>query len=704
MAKKPKAVRTAFAEYATWICAFALAALLFGSTAEAQEARKWNFRAMNYVVSATLVPAEQTLQARARVDFEVREASRIAEVELHPNLKVTAVTGADGKPVPFERVESAPLRLRVTLPDAATPGQKVTLTFDYAGPLSNEENSPVKDTKLASIGEEASYLLLPARWFPLTNYPANRYTATFNINVPESMSVVGTGKASAPTQAPPNPPAPSKKGEGPARPSQVRMVYSFQTERPEAAGTFVAGNLRVVPVNAQGMSIPVYVPAAATESATGYGQSLGNILPAFSDLFGALPQPEMVIAQLPEGTLASYSAPGLLLIGKRYWDARVNFRLLARLAAGQWWGVEVQPATANDGWITDGMSRYAEAMYVQQLAGQEGFNRVIEECSVGSIAFEDAAPIAQAGRLEPFSSEYRSVVMNKGAVVLHMLRGQMGDAAFLEMLQTFYKNFAGKTARIEDFQQLAQQIADKRPKPDAQSALNLMPFFTNWVSSTGVPEFKIEYVIYRIPKGFRIVGKIKQDLETFRMPIEVKVETEGNPETKTIDVSGTESGFSIETFGRPKAGGITLDPNNQLLKSSPKLRVRALIARGEELAESGRFYDAIQEYQRALDVQKNNSLAHFRMGEAFFYQKNFQASANAFREAYGGDLDPSYKWVEVWSHIYLGKIYDLGGQRERAVNEYGKARDLADNTGGAQEEAAKFIKSPFTGDEKPAAQ
>ncbi len=55
-----------------------------------------------------------------------------------------------------------------------------------------------------------------------------------------------------------------------------------------------------------------------------------------------------------------------------------------------------------------------------------------------------------------------------------------------------------------------------------------------------------------------------------------------------------------------------------------------------------------------------------------FYQKNYQAAANAFRSALGGDLDP--KWVEVWSHIYIGKIYDLLGQRERAVNEYSLAQ------------------------------
>ena len=84
------------------------------------------------------------------------------------------------------------------------------------------------------------------------------------------------------------------------------------------------------------------------------------------------------------------------------------------------------------------------------------------------------------------------------------------------------------------------------------------------------------------------------------------------------------------------------------------------------------------------------------MGEAFFYQKNYQASANAFREALQTVPEPSEKWTEVWSHIYLGKIFDLLGQRERALNEYNKARQTNDNTGGAQDTVEAYIKKPYT--------
>jgi tetratricopeptide (TPR) repeat protein len=152
----------------------------------------------------------------------------------------------------------------------------------------------------------------------------------------------------------------------------------------------------------------------------------------------------------------------------------------------------------------------------------------------------------------------------------------------------------------------------------------------------------------------------------------------------------------VETFGRPKAGGIKIDPNNYILKSTPGLRARAAIARGEELAEVGKYYDAVQQYQKALSIQPNRSLANFRMGEAFFYQKNYQASANAFREALQTVPEPAEKWTEVWSHIYLGKIFDLLGQRERALNEYSKARQLNDPTGGAQDVVDTLVKKPYT--------
>ncbi len=658
---------------------------LVAATAPAQSPRRFPFRADHYDVQVLLHPEDQTISGLARVDFIANEVSRTVVVELHQDLKLNLIRIPGGKPLEFERDRTYPLLLTVGLPDAVAPGQPVTLEFDYTGPISSEDDSPTRGVRFASIDKTSAYLLLPARWFPLTNYPANRYTGTFKIITPDTMYVTGTGKADPPTMQPG-----IGKGAGQAS-------YVFHCYHPGPVGTFVAGALQLNPVQTEGITVSVFTPPVQASTATAYGNSLAHIILYYSDAFGPLQEnapPPFTIAQMPDGSLAGYSAPGLLLISARQWTTKANDRLISQLASQQWWGDRVLPATSSDTWLTDGLSRYAEAMYAEQSDGSAGLHRALEDFAVGALMYEDTAPISQAGRLQTFSNEYRSVVADKGALVFHMLRTEIGDDAFTALLHEFYKKYEGKNANIADFEKMAYT---KVPPPKkGEPPINLVSFFSQWVNSTGIPEFKLEFIVYRTRKGFKVVGKIHQDLDTFRMPVEIRVDTEGNPEYKKILVTGTTQAFEIDTFGRPKPYGIVIDPNNNMLKSSPRLRIRAFVARGEGFAENGQYYEAIQEYQHALDLQSSNSLAHFRMGEAMFNQKNFQSAANAFRAALGGDLDP--KWVDVWCHIYIGKIYDILGQRERAVNEYSLAQHLGDDTAGAQQEAGKYLQRPYTGD------
>ena len=661
--------------------------LLGAASARAQVPRAFPFHATSYDVEVMLHPEDQTITALAKVTIMTDQVSRTVLVELHPDLRVNSVKTSDGQALTFGRDNSSPLLLSVGLPTTATPGKQFTLTFDYAGPVSSEDDSPTRGLRFASVDKTSAYLLLPARWFPLTNFPSNRYTGTFRLIVPNTFAVTGTGKADAPSMLP---------GVGNA---QSQASYVFHCDQPGPVGSFVAGALQLTPTSAEGYQFSIYTPPYQASSASSYGGPLAQMMGYFADTFGPLGlPPNLTIAQMPDGSLDGYSAPGLLLVSARMWGAKPNTRLLSRLAAGQWWGNQVLPASQADSWVTGGMSRYAEGLYAEQSEGVAGLNKALEDFAVGALMYEDTTPIAQADHLGLYSDEYRSVVDDKGAMVFHMLRAELGDDAFTSLLRDFYRQHAGKSATIDELETLAAQKV--RPPKSGDPPVNLTSFFAQWLNSTGVPEFTLDYTVYRTPRGFQIIGKLHQDLDTFRMPVEVKVETEGNPEFKKILATGTTTQFSIETFGRPKPNGITIDPNNNLLKSSPKLRVRAIVAHGETLAQSGRFYEALQQYQKALDVQPTNSLAHFRMGEALFYQKNYQAAANAFRAALGGDADP--KWTEVWCHIYIGKVYDLLGQRERAVNEYSLAQHTNDNTAGAQQEAARYMQKPYTGENAPA--
>jgi Peptidase family M1 domain len=710
------------------------------------------FRAISYEVFASLVPESQTLTARVVVEFRAQQSSRTVECQLHPNLTIAGVRDSSGKSLAADRSGQDGLDVSISLPNVVPAGQTTKLTFDYGGVLSNEDNSPIAGVRLASIAKDGAYLLLPARWFPLTDFPANRFTGVFHIEVPQSFAVVGTGTSQAPapasSQAEPAPspvlgnrnpdggsprlarrnqdaayPAPASKAAPPLAPappspspafSGSRITYTFRVDQPEAAGTFVAGPLQLSPVQAEGLNISVYPPPNAGISASDYGNAVARIVNSFSDQFGPLPNPNLTIVQIPDGTLPGYSAPGVLLLSQRQWGQAVNTRQLANLVAGQWWGNQVMAASPSDVWLTDGLSRYSEALYVEQSAGRDGMSKALNDFAIGALMYDSTSPIGEAGRLEPFSPNYTSVVVNKGAMVFHMLREQLGDSAFSALLHDYYKQYSGKAASLADFEKLAQDHVVQAPAKPANFALgntpsssaaaadadqtappNIQAFFAQWINSTGIPEFNITYTVFRTKTGFRIDGKIKQNLDFFHMPVELQVQTEGNPEIRTVEVSGTDSSFSTEVFGRPKSGGIVLDPHNYILKSSRQLRVRAIIARGETFAEQGRYYDAIQQYQQALDQEKNNALAEFRMAEAFFYQKNYSAAANGFRDALDGNIDPSFKWVEVWGHVYLGKVYDIAGDRARAVNEYSKAQQTNDNTGGAQDEAKKYLAQPY---------
>lgn len=262
-----------------------------------------------------------------------------------------------------------------------------------------------------------------------------------------------------------------------------------------------------------------------------------------------------------------------------------------------------------------------------------------------------------------------------------MLRGIMGKEKFEAMLKTFAKGAAYRQVSTNDIRKAAETVYGG----------DLGYFFIQWIESSGAPEFRLSYTIFRTAKGFRILGKVSQDLDTFRMPVKLRIETEGNPEEKTVEVAGTSSEFSVETFGKPII--VKLDPDMQVLRYDDKIRVSVAIRKGEQFAEVSDFAEALKEYQKALEVNRNSSLGHYRVAEIFFLQNNYQAAANEFREVLNGDLEP--KWTEVWTHINLGKIFDITGQRERAVSEYNQAIRTKDNTQSAMEEAAKYVKDPY---------
>jgi len=322
-------------------------------------------------------------------------------------------------------------------------------------------------------------------------------------------------------------------------------------------------------------------------------------------------------------------------------------------------------------------------MYMEDQGGKAALRSALPDIAAGALAY-DTFPLSSVGRLSPFSPEFQSMTLEKGSMVFHMLRGQIGDKAFLDTLKGVLSQYDGQPIRSQDFIKVAE----------AQSQQQLTAFFAQWIDGTGAPRFANKYSVYRLgnAKGFRTIGEIDQDLDLFRMPVELRIETDGKTENKRIEVVGTQTQYVFDTFGRPRR--IAIDPQDWVLKTTPDLQVRVAILKGQQLVAQGDLTSALTEYQKALEANPLSSLASYRIGELLFTQRNYQASVNAYRDALRGDDEP--RWTEVWSHIQIGKIFDLTGQRDRAVTEYRLAVQTNDNTQGAMNEARLRLQKPYT--------
>jgi tetratricopeptide (TPR) repeat protein len=615
-----------------------------------------------YVISADLDPAVNRLTATADVTFTALEDLSNPSFELNNGLQLTKATDAKNQPLESERLTSTNT-VRFNLANPIPKGTTTTFHFEYAGTLKDADTSPVEGIKLAAVADPISILLYPGRWFPMVGLYTNRFTAEMHIRVPAGEHVIGSGSGVA----------------APKTLSGNRTEFTFKWAKPGFPGTIIAGKF-LDPVASGNMR--VYVTEKHKEFALDFAHTGERQFEFMSTTFGQPEATRINLVELPDDAVPATWAPEIAAIAGNRIAARNEQRLLSNTLAHQWWGSEISPATLNDAWITNGMSRYAELMYLEDSAGKTAFQNAITDISAGALAY-DTEPLTTIGRLDPFSPQFQSMTLEKGAMIFHMLRWEMGDEVFIKFLRGLLSQYTDKSIRSSNVQTVAQ----------AQSKLELEPFFAQWLDGTGAPSFHDKFTVFRLGanKGFRTLGSIDQDLDLFRMPVELRIETDGKTEIRRVDVSGTDSNYSIETFGRPRR--ISIDPQNWLLKSTPDLAVRVAVLRGQQLVAQGDLTGALIEYQKALDSNKNSSLATYRIGEIFFMQRNYQSAANSFRDALRGDGDP--KWVEVWSHIEIGRIYDLTGQRDRAVNEYRQAVQTNDNTQGAVNEARALMQKPY---------
>ena len=314
----------------------------------------------------------------------------------------------------------------------------------------------------------------------------------------------------------------------------------------------------------------------------------------FNGLFGPYPYPRLAIAQVPgnfgQGWPELVYLPTLSFIPKAQRSEMglsesggdpVGQVIIAHEIAHQWWGNLLGWQTYHDQWLSEGLSSYAAALFVEQ--GKDGRNQfhdllhsykgaLLAKTSNGSTV-ESGGPIWLGNRLSSSVDPegYSNIVYKKACWALHMLRGLMtdpktgSDARFFRMLREFMTHYQGQSVSTEDFIHHAEKYMTA--ESDLEHNHKLDWFFNEWVYDTGVPTYTFKSEIRPVATGqYDIQGTITQSNvpEDFEMPLRV-VAVYGRDKRVTLGqvVVGASGGHFKFTMPR-KPLRVMMDEDNLL--------------------------------------------------------------------------------------------------------------------------------------------
>jgi hypothetical protein len=408
------------------------------------------------------------------------------------------------------------------------------------------------------------YLQDPLYWLPRLGY-LQRAIHKIIVKYPGGMRLVGIGKASIPP------------GRGD---SSFNLKY-LNADTPARAFAFAFGRFVMDSLTVDdGLKVQIF----STQAHTGKARQtvLADVkasLKFFQSRLGPYPLPQLDVLEAP--SIESQGLPGLVMltwVSFRSNVAGVMEMLRGHEVAHQWFGNTVGWATYHDQWLSESITEYLGATFMQQESdGEKYFTQVLNAWRddllssrplLASAALQrfglprsalmksegrTAGPIWMGIRLgEKHGVDYYLQTYEKGAWVMHMLRRLLtddapgSDAAFWKMLADFYASFAHKDPTTFDFQKIVERHA----------GMPMDWFFKQWILGTEIPSYEWKARTEKIGKDdFGVRGMVRQKGTSpdFRMPVPIAFEFGNNQRRiERVWVTGSETTFEFRFSQKPK--------------------------------------------------------------------------------------------------------------------------------------------------------
>jgi aminopeptidase N len=523
------------------------------------------FDAIHYGIALTLPAGGSDIQAEAEIRVVLLAPARdTLRLDFKaPGLTVTSVRvgreAGDEGPAPYRRQPGVVL---VALPAGVKASDTLGVTVRYHG--------RVEDGLVMGANVHGDFTVFaddwPNRardWFPSIDHPSDKATVSFAVSAPAAWSVIGNGSRVARDATAPTPPAP---GDGIAR-----RVWHWVEAVPIPTYTMVIGAGRmgvadlgsVCGVGGAASSssshgcVPVSVwtfPGDSARAAPAFRRA-PEMLRFYAGLIGPFSYEKLAHVESAtmfggmENVSAIFYDQGAIA------DGTLSEGTVAHETAHQWFGDSVTESDWSDLWLSEGFATYFSALFFEHADGEAAFRRIMAEAAqryfASDVVDRPVVDTAQTNLLALLDANS----YQKGAWVLHMLRGVLGDSSFFRGIRRYYAEHRNGNARSRDLESAMQAV----------SGHDLGWFFQQWLHRPGYPRLAVGWSWDATARAATLTLDQVQPRSwpTFRLPLTIAFWTGGREMRQDTTISRRQERLTFPLSQRPDS--VSIDPDGWVL-------------------------------------------------------------------------------------------------------------------------------------------
>lgn len=389
--------------------------------------------------SVTLEPDIAAKSVKGSVLIRVSTRSTTVELDCG-ELTIDAVREA-AKPLQFS---VANRRLNVSLPTGKRL-REIMIAF---------HGTPKRGIRFFPDRQQVYTIFSTSQWMVCVDDPADKATLTFKLILPANLTPIANGNFISQRELPNN------KRVSEWRQSTAIPTYTFG---------FAAGPFHVVKEKHRNVELQYLATDNTAIEVRRIFRDTPDMLDFFEDRAGVKYADRTYTQVLAAGGVEQEMSSFTALkesYGKQLLENEQDLWLGAHEFAHQWWGNMVTCRDWNHFWLNEGIATFIAAAYLEHRFGREAYMREIETYKTNyekvRAAGKDKSLVFPDWKSP--TREDRTLVYDKGAYVMHLLREEMGERAFWNGLRLFTRRYFGKSVVTSDFVSAMEEANGKSLK------------------------------------------------------------------------------------------------------------------------------------------------------------------------------------------------------------------------------------------------